>query len=105
MKNHKRIDGQLLQTNKKWSHLKQSQKDWINQLADQAVKNDCENYPNPLNKRQKEKLVDGIVEKIRERDIWLPEYELYNHLNKIVSKKLRKFHNKENNTENGAVFD
>ena len=29
MKNHMRINGQLLQTNKKWSHLKEKQKNWI----------------------------------------------------------------------------
>ena len=27
MKNHMRINGQLFQTNKKWSHLKEKQKD------------------------------------------------------------------------------
>lgn len=29
MKNHKIVNGELLQTNKKWSHLKQSQRIWI----------------------------------------------------------------------------
>ena len=29
MKNHIRVNGQLLQTNKKWSHLKEKQKNWI----------------------------------------------------------------------------
>ena len=29
MKNHKIVNGRLLQTNKKWSHLKQSQRTWI----------------------------------------------------------------------------
>jgi len=29
MKNHIKQNGQLLQTNKKWSALKQSQKTWI----------------------------------------------------------------------------
>ncbi len=33
MKNHIRINGQLLQTNKKWSHLKEKQKTWIMETA------------------------------------------------------------------------
>ena len=33
MKNHIRINGQLLQTNKKWNHLKAKQKAWIMETA------------------------------------------------------------------------
>ena len=33
MKNHMRINGQLFQTNKKWSHLKEKQKTWIMETA------------------------------------------------------------------------
>ena len=29
MKNHMRINGQLFQANKKWSHLMEKQKTWI----------------------------------------------------------------------------
>jgi len=32
-KNHEWVNGQLLQTNKKWSHLKQQQKMWIQQAT------------------------------------------------------------------------
>ena len=39
MKNHMRINGQLLQTNKKWSHLKEKQKAWIMETARQEY--DC----------------------------------------------------------------
>ena len=35
MKNHIRINGQLLQTNKKWNHLKEKQKIWIMETARQ----------------------------------------------------------------------
>ena len=33
LKNHIRINGQLLQTNKKWNHLKAKQKAWIMETA------------------------------------------------------------------------
>jgi len=33
MKNHELINGKLLQTNKKWSALKQSQKQWISEVV------------------------------------------------------------------------
>ena len=33
MKNHIRVNGQLLQTNKKWSHLKEKQQNWVMETA------------------------------------------------------------------------
>ena len=38
MKNHEWVDGQLLQTNKKYSHLKQAQKDKIHRWMYHAYK-------------------------------------------------------------------
>lgn len=57
MKNHRIIDGKLLQTNKKWSALKLSQREWIiNEL--------------------KEHTVDEAYSKIQERGIWIPYHEI-----------------------------
>ena len=36
MKNHKIVNGRLLQTNKKWSHLKRSQRTWIADITKKA---------------------------------------------------------------------
>jgi len=33
MKNHVKVDGRLLQTNKKWPHLKAKQRAWIFEVA------------------------------------------------------------------------
>ena len=33
MKNHIRVNGQLLQTTKKWSYLKEKQKNWFLEMA------------------------------------------------------------------------
>lgn len=68
MKNHIKVNGVILQTNKKWSHLKRSQVDWI---------------------RQQQKLVsslDELYERIQERGIWIPFSEIKKHCSVNTSK-------------------
>ena len=61
MKNHMRINGQLLQTNKKWGHLKEKQKTWIMETARQEY--DCF-------------VRERIYEVIEARGIWIPYGEV-----------------------------
>ena len=48
LKNHIRINGQLLQTNKKWNHLKAKQKAWIMETA----KREYDHFVQDVYKRQ-----------------------------------------------------
>lgn len=61
MKNHIKVNGTLLQTNKKWSHLKRSQVDWIRQQQKQVSS------------------VEELYSKIQERGIWIPFSEVKRH--------------------------
>ena len=76
MKNHIRINGQLLQTNKKWSHLKEKQKTWIMEIArreyDRFVR-ECGKLPVHGSKQQLNEL---IYEKIEAKGIWIPYGEV-----------------------------
>lgn len=64
MKNHKKAGGKLLQTNKKWHHLKRSQREWItNEL--------------------KEHTVDEVYSKIQEKEIWIPYNEIKKRSQKV----------------------
>ena len=76
MKNHMRINGQLLQTNKKWSHLKEKQKIWIMETArheyDCFVR-ECGRLPVHGSKQQ---LIEHIYEVIEEKGVWIPYGEV-----------------------------
>ncbi len=76
MKNHIRVDGRLLQTNKKWSHLKEKQKAWIMEIAkreyDRFV---CEHGKLPVH-GSKQQLNEHIYELIEEKGIWIPYGEV-----------------------------
>lgn len=84
MKNHKKVDGRLLQTNKKYSQLKHSQKEFIaHELYAQ-----CKAYVMTKgvfpNNKQNYDIIDAVMEKIEERQIWIPKDEVYKH---FISKK------------------
>ena len=89
-KNHVRVNGTLLQTNKKWSHLKQKQKDWIYD----TIRKQHSKYLNEVNKlpekKDKDKLIENVLLKIDERGIWLPSHELKRIINKYIDKLNRK---------------
>ena len=72
MKNHMRINGQLLQTNKKWGHLKEKQKIWIMETARQEY--DCfvrERGKLPVH-GSKQQLIERIYEVIEAKGVWIP---------------------------------
>lgn len=76
MKNHMRINGQLFQTNKKWSHLKEKQKAWIMETARQEY--DCfvrERGKLPVH-GSKQQLIERIYEVIEGKGVWIPYGEV-----------------------------
>ena len=89
-KNHVRVNGTLLQTNKKWSQLKQKQREWIYEITRKGHgKFLDENNMLPM-KTGKKKLIADIVNKIDERGIWLPSYELERGIGKYIDRLNRK---------------
>jgi len=89
-KNHVRVNGTLLQTNKKWSHLKQKQRDWIYEITRSEHKKFVEENNRIPMKTGKKKLIDVIVAKIDERGIWLPSYEFDSGIGKYIDRLNRK---------------
>lgn len=86
MKNHKKIEGQLLQTNKKYSHLKNKQKEYISK----ELEKECRRYIQekglfPMNKYSHD-VVEAVMEKIERKKIWIPYGEIYKH---FMSKKTK----------------
>ena len=86
LKNHVKVGGKLLQTNKIWSHLKQKQKEWIIQTArgqyDRFLR-ECGKLPVEGSKKQ---LIEDVYAVIEERDIWIPYGEVYRVLCKHIAR-------------------
>ena len=89
-KNHVRVNGTLLQTNKKWSQLKQKQRDWIYEITRSAHQKFVEDNNRLPMKAGKQKLTDIIESKVDERGIWLPSYELEYGIGKYIDRLNRR---------------
>ena len=85
-KNHVKVNGTLLQTNKKWSQLKQKQREWIYELVRTEHKKFIDEHGCIPMKTDKMKLIIAIETKIDERGIWLPSHELEQGIGKYIDK-------------------
>lgn len=93
-KNHKMIDGRLLQTNKKYSQLKMKQKEKIAEWMFQATREYyTKNNTFPSDKHLEE-VVDVVYEKIEKAAIWIPYGEVFKHYKckrADINKRVRRF--------------
>ena len=70
---HKKIDGQLLQMNKKFSDLKMKQKDKIMYEEYKKYVIEYDKVPDLL---ADEQIVEAVIDKINEAQIWIPDGEI-----------------------------
>ena len=89
-KNHVKVNGTLLQTNKKWSQLKQKQRDWIYEITRTEHEKFIEENNRLPMKTGKKKLIESVEVKIDERSIWLPSHELEKGIGKYIDRLNRK---------------
>lgn len=81
-KNHVLVGGKLLQTNKRFSQLKESQKSLISGWLRDEYKDFYEsNKKFPSSSYEIEEILDAVYEKIQERDIWIPFEEVSRYFN------------------------
>lgn len=91
MKNHMMVGGKLLQTNKRFSHLKNSQKENINGwLYEEYEKFWRENGRAP-GKPQKETIINNVYARIEEVEIWLLIGELYSYYESHINKFRKRY--------------
>ncbi|MCI6794868.1 MAG: hypothetical protein MR581_02595 [Lachnospiraceae bacterium] len=70
MKNHVKVDGKLLQTNKKYSQLKLKQKEKIHQWMYDAYKGYYEKNQKFPDDSGDEEILNRVMEQIEAADIW-----------------------------------
>lgn len=81
-KNHVRVDGKLLQTDKSFSSLKMKQKDKIAEWEYRQVVSFYEKNGRYPTEKDNDEVVDAIYEKIEAAGIWIPYYEIESHYSK-----------------------
>ncbi|MCD8082595.1 MAG: NUDIX domain-containing protein [Clostridiales bacterium] len=95
MKNHKKIDGKLLQTNKKYSQLKQKQKDKIAVWMYEETRKYYERTGKYPVEHHDDEVVDAVYERITEADIWVPYREVAKHYHGARTKITRRIRREE----------
>ena len=69
-KTHKKIDGQLLQMNKRFSNLKMKQKDKITGWVYEEYKKYVAEHEKAPDSLADEQIVEAVLDKINEAQIW-----------------------------------
>ena len=84
---HEKINGQMINTEKKWQHLHCQQREWIiNQFREEYVASLNKNGAHPRTEECRE-IVDKVYDKIQECEVWIP----YNEVQKAFSAKLSRY--------------
>lgn len=91
MKNHIKVDGKILQTNKCFSQLKNTQKEWITatlyKLYHEKMKE--KRTTRKLRPNQRDIVLSSLYEQIQSKDIWIP----YDEVEKYAVSKTTKIVN------------
>ncbi|OUB36682.1 transposase [Bacillus thuringiensis serovar yunnanensis] len=98
MKNHIQVDGQILQTNKKWPQLKQIQKDLIAGWLQSEYRLFIERFLRKPKSHEEDYILEAVMEQIHERGIWISYQEVKIYYSKKKGKWYRKLETEfENN--------
>lgn len=92
MKNHIKVGGKLLQTNKKWSHLKQKQKESIAALLRKSYINFVSDNGRKPDKEEKETILEDAYFIIVEKEIWIPKGEVKKYFSKKIMRYDKQLH-------------
>ena len=94
MKNHEWVNGKLLQTNKKYSQLKLKQKEKIHEWMYAAFCDSFRRTGKFPGRKEDDEILDFVMQKIEDAEIWIPWYEVEKHYKSIKS-RLNKRYKKE----------
>lgn len=85
-KNHKMVDGRLLQTDKKFSALKEKQKTKIAEWIYEAYRKCYVESGKIPTKKNDSEIISYVFAKIDEAQIWIPDGEIYAYYQKRKGK-------------------
>lgn len=93
-KNHKIVDGRLLQTNKKYAHLKLKQKEKIHTwMFEETKRYHDKNGRCPIKRDEDTVIVNKVYDRIEEAGIWIPYGEVFKHYQSVKARLCRRIRN------------
>lgn len=101
MKNHEMVDGQLLQTNKKYSQLKQAQKEKIHRWMYDAYRQFYLDHNRFPGQKDTDEVLLPVTDKIDEASIWIPYGEVAKH----YREKMSDYHKRVVKEESNCLFE
>ncbi|PGE89937.1 transposase [Bacillus pseudomycoides] len=90
MKNHIRVNEQIRQTNKKWSHLRQQQKERISNWLRREYTKFVQVHHRRPKKYEHDEILGEVMDRIEEREIWIPYGEVKRYYLSKIGKWFRK---------------
>jgi hypothetical protein len=93
LKNHIKVNGKLLQTNKRFSQLKNKQKEWIAAELYKLYHNKMKerHTTKKLSPYHRDIVVSSLYEQIQNRDIWIPYREVEKYAFSKITKIIKSF--------------
>jgi hypothetical protein len=76
LKNHIRVNGRLLQTNKSFSALKLKQREWIATLLREKSITLMQKQRQNLSRLEREQVLEETLTAIEKKGIWIPDHEV-----------------------------
>lgn len=105
MKNHtKGPKGQLLQTNKKRSHLKQKQRETISNWLREAYIEQIKVHNRRLKPREHEDVLESVMSKIYYQDVRILDYEVEGYYKSKINKRYNKQTSLDLKNDNGGTM-
>ena len=79
-----------MQTNNRWSHLKQRQREWVHEAISEERAAFVKEAVRLPSKDSKQDIVDRVYGRIEERGIWIP----YGKAHRIIAKAIERLNRK-----------
>ena len=101
-KNHVQVGDRLLQTDKKYSHLKLKQKEKIAAWMYEETRAYCNQFDKIPNHIKTDEIIDKVYSRIEEANIWIPYGEVAKHYRDKqtqIMKRIRRENNAEINSQ------
>lgn len=91
MKNHVWSEGRLLQTNKRFSDLKERQKTWIYDVTREEHQRYIEGHGRVPMHHAKDDVIHAVQRRLDEREIWLPGNAARSTISKYIDRLNRRY--------------
>lgn len=99
MKNHIKVNGQIRQLNKKWSHLRQQQRERISNWLRREFFVFVKIHHRKPKKYEHDEIILAVMDKIHDQDIWIPYGEVERYYKSKVGNWYRKMERDDKESE------